>query len=270
MFSPAIRTDLESLFKAEFVRLGNLILPLVGDAKAVEIMTSEAFAQLWDKRDLVQQRPEMVDFLENALLAQAVRHLVDNRKAGEKADPPAGDLAAQINALPTHARAVWTLAHRPQLSFDDIGEMLDLSGPTVAKQLGKAIRLLYKGMKGIAQPQDRDRKAWASYGEALGRQLAGEAELPGEPKVPDSALTREITQWWTQSQGAHPEFQSDPEAQWKLFLQVVPEAQGGQIVDQTALMQRKANRLKWRFRLIVGGVVALVGFLLYLLLAWIF
>jgi DNA-directed RNA polymerase specialized sigma24 family protein len=272
--------DFESLFKREFERLGSLVMPLVMDPQEVEVMASEAFARLWEKRDRVYKEDAIVDFLENAMLSQAVRFMVDNRKKSPDSskEDNKGDLPSLLASLPTHARASWVLARDGNLDFVEIGEMLDLSAETVAKQLGKAFRLIYKGMTGDSQPADLDLKAWASLCEGAGKVLAGEGEssLQSHPTEysfaenhPQIAVLKQLESWWQAGASQGLTFNSAPDQQWNLFVDIVPAAKGGKIIDYDKVRRRKKFRQKWKIRIIIGSVIGVILFLLFLLIRWI-
>lgn len=244
--------NFEKLFKREFSTLGGLISTLVPDRDAIEIILREAYAKLWDKRDIVVKEPEIHDFLENAALSGAVRYMVDNRKAtGAKAET--GNLESVITTLPTHARAVFVLARESQLKFSEIGEMLDLSPETVTKQLGKALRLIYTGMTGEKMPvMGYNLKSWAKLCETIGKHLAGEANT-GPGKISEELL-HEFQSWWKTAGNNRPVFEANAAEQWELFLEVVPEAKGGKIVDKAAQRRRKKLIRKWGLRLIMLAI----------------
>lgn len=272
--------DFESLFKREFERLGGLVMPLVQDPKEVEVMASESFARLWEKRNTVYKEEAIVDFLENAMLGQAVRFMVDNRKKSpdRSQEDTQGNLPATLASLPTHARACWVLARESKLDFAEIGEMLDLSPETVAKQLGKAFRLVYKGMTGESQPFDLDLKTWSAICESAGKVLGGEGDenLQAHPTSkafaedhPQITRLTQLEEWWWAGASQGLNFQTDPQQQWMLFVDIVPAAKGGKIIDHDAVRRRKKLWNKWKIRLIIGSVVAVILFLLFLLIRWI-
>lgn len=273
--------DFERLFKSEFERMGTLVMPLVQDPKEVEVMASESFARLWEKRDTVFKEEAILDFLENAMLGQAVRFMVDNRKksSDSKKEVIQGDLSAILASLPTHARASWVLARESKLDFVEIGEMLDLSPETVSKQLGKALRLVYKGMTGESQPAEMDLKSWATLCEGAGKVLAGEGDdsLQAHPSSksfadnhPQIDILKQLEGWWQAGASQGLAFKTDPDQQWNLFTDIVPAAKGGKIIDHDAVRRRKKLWRKWKIRLIIGSVVAVIVFLLVLLIRWIF
>ena len=249
--------NFEKLFKAEFAALGGLISSLVPDSGDVEMILRESFARLWDKRDIVVQPEAVHDFLENAALSGAVRYMVDHRKQGTVPHPAQGELAEIVAALPTHARAVFVLARESEQDFAEIGEMLDLGPETVEKQLGKALRLIYTGMTGEKMPASGfDLKSWASTCTAIGKSLAGQADADD---LAASALLTRFRGWWEAAASIRPEFVTDASEQWGLFVEVVPEAKGGKIVDKAAVRRRKKRMRKWGLRLLMLAVATAIA-----------
>ena len=93
-----------------------------------------------------QSRQQRQVAWDDATLPEAGRNTTDEHVHGQEAEAA---VAAALATLPPQCRTVFLLSRQDGLSYQQIAEALEVAPKTVENQMGKALRLLRQGLKGL-------------------------------------------------------------------------------------------------------------------------
>lgn len=158
---------MEALFRAYYRPLGNVVFRVVQDRAVAEDLVQDVLLNVWKNRDTLRITSTYQAYLYRACLNAAVRHAERHKRqvAWDDAGLPdpgrnttdehlhgqeaAAAVAAAMATLPPQCRAVFVLSREEGLSYQQIAEALEVAPKTVENQMGKALRLLRKGLQGF-------------------------------------------------------------------------------------------------------------------------
>lgn len=158
------RERFEVIFRTEFKGLCYLAQKVVKDPEAAREIVQEAFVNLWEKRDSIDQDRNIRSYLATGIYNRSLNWLRDNRKFNvsllelENLSDTAGiesvdnDNLAEtelheliqksINELPEKCREVFVLSRYENMKYKEIADQLDISVKTVEAQMSKALQHL--------------------------------------------------------------------------------------------------------------------------------
>jgi len=157
----------EALFRAFYRPLGNVVFRVVQDRAVAEDLVQDVLLNVWKNRDTLRITSTYQAYLHRAAMNAALRHVARHKRqvAWEDARlPDAGRnttdeqvhgqeaeaaVAAALATLPPQCRAVFLLSRQEGLSYQQIADALEVAPKTVENQMGKALRLLRKGLQGL-------------------------------------------------------------------------------------------------------------------------
>jgi RNA polymerase sigma-70 factor (ECF subfamily) len=125
-------------------------------------LVQEVFANLWDKRQTLELRSTIANYLYGAVRNRVFNHIAQRNVRSQYAQAIqsfldkgefitdniirekelAKIIEKEINSLPDKMRQVFLLSRNTGLSHKEIGEQLGISDKTVKKQVGNAVRIL--------------------------------------------------------------------------------------------------------------------------------
>lgn len=165
------RTDpeafMETLFKAFYRSLGNVVFQVVYDRDVAEDLVQDVLLNVWKNRDTLHITTTYKAYLHRAAMNAALRYAERQKRqvSLEQANTPdfgtdstaehmdgqeaEQAVAAALAALPPQCRAVFLLSRQEGLSYQQIADTLEVAPKTVENQMGKALRLLRQHLKGF-------------------------------------------------------------------------------------------------------------------------
>lgn len=158
------RERFEMIFRTEFKALCYLAQKVVKDQEAAREIVQEAFVNLWEKRDSIDQDRNIRSYLATGIYNRSLNWLRDNRKFNvsllelenlsdiaalesvdndQLAENELHDLIQKsINELPEKCREVFVLSRYENMKYKEIADQLKLSVKTVEAQMSKALQHL--------------------------------------------------------------------------------------------------------------------------------
>jgi RNA polymerase sigma-70 factor (ECF subfamily) len=147
------RRRVEELYVRLEVKLTNVLYRWLWNREEVRDVLQEAFVRLWQMRARVDwERAEPLVYRIALNLASKRRRsqrvwqfvtFADRAAEGEPADDARDEIVRRaINALPERHRRVLVMTMHSELSYDEIGEVLGISGGTVGSRRNTAVRKL--------------------------------------------------------------------------------------------------------------------------------
>ena len=158
---------MEALYRAYYRPLATTAARVVQDRAAAEDLVQEVLLTVWKNRRTLVVTTTYQAYLTRAVLYAALRYAArQKRQVGwdETSPPEAGRntteehvygqeaeaaVAAALATLPPQCRTVFLLSRQEGLSYQQIAEALEVAPKTVENQMGKALRLLRQGLKGL-------------------------------------------------------------------------------------------------------------------------
>ncbi|GAB3244935.1 RNA polymerase sigma-70 factor [Hymenobacter seoulensis] len=158
---------MEALFRAFYRPLGNLVFRVVQDRAVAEDLVQDVLLNVWKNRATLRITTTYQAYLYRAALNAGLRHAARHKRQvawdevrlpdpgrntteeqvhGQEAEAA---VAAALATLPPQCRAVFLLSRQEGLSYQQIAEALEVAPKTVENQMGKALRLLRKGLQGL-------------------------------------------------------------------------------------------------------------------------
>ncbi|TKG95336.1 RNA polymerase sigma-70 factor [Puteibacter caeruleilacunae] len=130
----------------------------VDRVEIAEDLTQEVFMSMWMRRDSLQLKSSLKNYLFSAVKKSALKYLErekgnttslneaikveDADEANYSKEELAVKVAEAIENLPTQCRRVFKLAYYDELSYNEIAEELEISVNTVKTQIKQAYRSL--------------------------------------------------------------------------------------------------------------------------------
>lgn len=158
---------MEALYRAYYRSLATAAVRVVQDRAVAEDIVQEVLLQVWKNRETLRITSTYQAYLTRAVLNAALRHTARHQRQvawDEARVPDSGRnttdehvhgqeaeaaVAAALATLPPQCRAVFLLSRQDGLSYQQIAEALEVAPKTVENQMGKALRLLRQGLKGL-------------------------------------------------------------------------------------------------------------------------
>lgn len=139
----------------------------IRDKSTVEDLAQNVFIRFWEKRHKINITSSIRAYLNRMAINEAIGYLRKNKKWDiEEITPNTPTSAAYsveeqylqselevkirqaIDSLPPKCRAIFQMSRFDDLTYREIAEKLGISIKTVENQMGKALRVLRKKMKG--------------------------------------------------------------------------------------------------------------------------
>ncbi|UOQ68711.1 RNA polymerase sigma-70 factor [Hymenobacter volaticus] len=158
---------METLFKAFYRSLGNVVFQVVQDRDVAEDLVQDVLLNVWKNRDTLHITGTYKAYLHRAAMNAALRYAERQKRqvsleqantpdfgtdsTAEQMDGQEAEqaVAAALAALPPQCRAVFLLSRQEGLSYQQIADTLEVAPKTVENQMGKALRLLRQHLKGF-------------------------------------------------------------------------------------------------------------------------
>ena len=158
---------METLFRAFYRSLGNVVFRVVQDRAVAEDLVQDVLLNVWKNRETLHITSTYQAYLYRAAMNAALRHAARQKRqvAWDEASLPdpgrnttdeqvhgqeaEAAVAAALDTLPPQCRAVFLLSRQEGMSYQQIAEALEVAPKTVENQMGKALRLLRKGLQGL-------------------------------------------------------------------------------------------------------------------------
>ncbi|SFQ83202.1 RNA polymerase sigma-70 factor [Hymenobacter arizonensis] len=158
---------MEVLFRAYYRPLGNVVFRVVQDRDVAEDLVQDVLLNVWKNRENLRITTTYQAYLYRAAMNAALRHTARSKRQVTWDDaslPDAGRntteeqvhgqeaeaaVAAALATLPPQCRAVFLLSRQEGLSYQQIADALEVAPKTVENQMGKALRLMRKGLQGL-------------------------------------------------------------------------------------------------------------------------
>jgi RNA polymerase sigma-70 factor (ECF subfamily) len=158
---------MEALFRAYYRSLGNVVFRIVQDRAVAEDLVQDVLLNVWKNRDTLHITSTYQAYLYRAAMNAALRHTARQKRqvAWDEASLPdpgrnttdeqvhgqeaEAAVAAALETLPPQCRAVFLLSRQEGMSYQQIADALEVAPKTVENQMGKALRLLRKGLQGL-------------------------------------------------------------------------------------------------------------------------
>jgi RNA polymerase sigma-70 factor (ECF subfamily) len=158
---------MEALYRAYYRSLATAAYRVVQDKAVAEDLVQEVLLNVWKNRDTLAITSTYQAYLTRAVMNAALRHTTRQKRqvAWDEASLPESGrnttdehvhgqeaeaaVAVALAALPPQCRAVFLLSRQDGLSYQQIAEALEVAPKTVENQMGKALRLLRQGLKGL-------------------------------------------------------------------------------------------------------------------------
>jgi RNA polymerase sigma-70 factor (ECF subfamily) len=158
---------MEALFRAYYRPLGNVVFRVVQDRDTAEDLVQDVLLNVWKNRETLRITTTYQAYLYRAAMNAALRHAARHKRqvAWDEASLPdpgrsttdeqvhgqeaEAAVAAALDTLPPQCRAVFLLSRQEGLSYQQIAETLEVAPKTVENQMGKALRLMRKGLQGL-------------------------------------------------------------------------------------------------------------------------
>jgi RNA polymerase sigma-70 factor (sigma-E family) len=152
------RTDLESVYRAEYRSLVRLASLLIDDVGTCEEIVQDAFVRVWQRGPWLREPDRLPAYLRSAVLngarSQVRRRVVRRRHLAAAADPTpaaeatalAGDAVHEVlgalRALPQRQREVLALRYYLDLSEAEIARTLGISAGSVKTHAHRGLATL--------------------------------------------------------------------------------------------------------------------------------
>lgn len=163
---------IEELFKTYYLQLCNYAYIFLKDIDDSEDVVQAVFYKLWKKKDSIEITASFKSYLFTAVrntCLKRISHLkirnaykenvihLTNKNSNHTLDSVMGrELEGQINDaienLPEQCRLIFTLSRQSGFKYVEIAEHLKISLKTVENQMGKALKVLRKKLKGYLLP----------------------------------------------------------------------------------------------------------------------
>jgi RNA polymerase sigma-70 factor (ECF subfamily) len=158
---------MEALFRAFYRPLGNVVFRVVQDRDVAEDLVQDVLLNVWKNRETLAITTTYQAYLYRAAMNAALRHTARSKRqvAWDDANLPdpgrnttdehvhgqeaEAAVAAALDTLPPQCRAVFLLSRQEGMSYQQIADALEVAPKTVENQMGKALRLMRKGLQGL-------------------------------------------------------------------------------------------------------------------------
>jgi RNA polymerase sigma-70 factor (ECF subfamily) len=158
---------MEALYRAYYRPLATAVFRVVQDRAVAEDLVQDVLLNVWKNRETLVVTSTYQAYLyraamnaglrytsrqkrqvawDEASLPDTGRNTTDEHVHGQEAEAA---VAAALATLPPQCRAVFLLSRQDGLSYQQIAEALEVAPKTVENQMGKALRLLRQGLKGL-------------------------------------------------------------------------------------------------------------------------
>jgi len=158
---------LQELFHLHYQRVCQTIHRFIKDRSLVEDLAQNVFIRFWEKRHKINVTTSVGAYFHRMAINEALGYLRKSKnKETEEITPltPTGsqdsveegylhgelktEIVKAIDTLPPRCRAVFQLSRFEELTYKEIAEKMEISVKTVENQMGKALRILRKELKG--------------------------------------------------------------------------------------------------------------------------
>ncbi|QIL76863.1 RNA polymerase sigma-70 factor [Hymenobacter sp. HDW8] len=158
---------METLFRAFYRSLANVAFRVVQDRAVAEDLVQDVLLNVWKNRETLHITSTYQAYLFRAAMNSALRHAARQKRqvAWDRASLPDSGrnttdeqvygqeaeaaVAAALDTLPPQCRAVFLLSRQEGMSYQQIADALEVAPKTVENQMGKALRMLRKGLQGL-------------------------------------------------------------------------------------------------------------------------
>ena len=172
LFSQVKNGDLSSyevIFKKYYKELHRFAFTYVRDGAVAEEMAQEVFLYIWEKRNKIEIQTTLKTYLYSAVKNKSLNYIkLELPKQQSMADISEVMLSVSqskidegeneqikryiqkaIDALPKKCRRIFLLSRNAGMTYDEIGEELELSKKTVENQMGIALKKLRESLETV-------------------------------------------------------------------------------------------------------------------------
>lgn len=151
---------IELLFRDYFPYLCTVIYKFIPNSQVTEDLAQDIFFDLWKRKDRMEFTGSIKAYLRRSAINKSMNFLRDQKPeafsespeneifAPIQIDPSLADqelqqqIDAAIDQLPERCRIIFVLSRFEDLTYKEIGQLLDIAPKTVENQIVKALRLL--------------------------------------------------------------------------------------------------------------------------------
>jgi RNA polymerase sigma-70 factor (ECF subfamily) len=160
--------ELEQLFKTHFAGLYAYAYTILRDSHLAEEIVQEVFVRLYERAQHIRIKTSLESYLYRAVYNESLNHQKHEKAKANyrkfilhRQDPAsprqdAGNyleleakLQLALEELPEQCRIIFQLSRFEELKYREIAERMGLSIKTVENQMGKALRIMRKRLKGF-------------------------------------------------------------------------------------------------------------------------
>ena len=152
------------IFRAYYSYLCKAAYKIIPDSNLAEDLSQEVFFELWRKKGQLQVNTSLKAYLRRAVVNRALNYIRDQKikfadenpyplpsreaNAGQQmeADELQQRIDEAIDRLPARCRIVFVLSRFEDMTYQQIGDALDISVKTVENQISKALRILREAL----------------------------------------------------------------------------------------------------------------------------
>ena len=152
----------EEMFRKNFAALCNFAYSIVKDKEQGHDIAQQAFVNLWERRDTVDEQTNFVSYLRRTVVNLSINHIqkqkrvqledeytqaqLDSVATPDRSDYLQGEvenaIISAVGKLPERSQLVFSLSRFQGLSNKEIADSLDISIKAVEKHIGKSIKEL--------------------------------------------------------------------------------------------------------------------------------
>ncbi|GAB5552195.1 MAG: RNA polymerase sigma-70 factor [Saprospiraceae bacterium] len=155
---------IEVLFRAYFPYICTIIYKFIPNSQVAEDLAQDIFFDLWKRKDRLQFTGSIKAYLRRSSINKSMNFLRDQKPEAFsespeneiytpiQIDPSLADqelqqqIDAAIDQLPERCRIIFILSRFDDLTYKEIGQLLDIAPKTVENQIVKALRLLRQSL----------------------------------------------------------------------------------------------------------------------------
>ena len=155
---------IEILFRDYFPYLCTIVYKFIPNSQVAEDLAQDIFFDLWKRKDKVQFTGSIKAYLRRSAINKSMNYLRDQKPEAfsespeqevytpVQIDPSLADRELQqqidlaIDQLPERCRIIFVLSRFDDLTYNEIGHLLDISPKTVENQIVKALKLLRQSL----------------------------------------------------------------------------------------------------------------------------
>lgn len=155
---------IEVLFRAYFPYICTIVYKFIPNSQVAEDLAQDIFFDLWKRKGRFQFTGSIKAYLRRSAINKSMNFLRDQKPeafsespeneiyAPIQIDPSLADqelqqqIDAAIDQLPERCRIIFVLSRFDDLTYKEIGQLLDIAPKTVENQIVKALRLLRQSL----------------------------------------------------------------------------------------------------------------------------